>query len=329
MTRNGAGNVILWPLSRQPESLVAWGAAELCSTTPRHAVWMVLAFLLAARPCLAASVDEGEDCPKSADVDAALAQLLRAKADRPAAEAVTVRDLGATWSVAVAGRSATYSDPARDCSERTRIAAVFAALVLEPPELEDSAPEALVDKPKARELPLAPGLHRLDLAPEFLLSPAMDGRSTALTWGGSLRWLVARVRHGMTVGLGAGYPAVIKVPGYEASLGRVSLDTSVHVRWRSDSVEFGMEIGPYGGLLLARGRGLYANAHSTRMDAGGRLGIRMASTGRRFSPFLALQAEVSARSFSLVVDSTKDVGTAPRVWIGLMAGGAISFGNGH
>ena len=320
MTRNDASNAILVPLSRKPTTQALF--------MRRHVGWIVLAFLLDPRPGLAAPIDEGEECPKSTDVDAALAQLLRAKADRPALPTVVVRDQGASWSVEVAGRSATYSDPARDCSERTRIAAVFAALVLEPPELEDSVPEAPVEKPKAPAAPPATGVHRLDLAPEFLLSPGMGGRNTALTWGGSLRWLVAGARTGMTVGLGAGHPAVVKVPGYEASLGRVSLDTSVHFRWHSDSVEFGMEIGPYGGLLLARGRGLYANATSTHIDAGGRLGLRIAATGRRFSPFLAFQSEVSARRFSLVVDDpSRDVGSAPRVWLGLLAGGAISFEN--
>lgn len=319
MTWNDAGNAILVPLSR--------GLNLSAISMRRHVGCMVLACVLAPCPGLAASVDEGEDCPLGADVDAALAQLLRKKVDRPASSTVTLRDQGASWSVEVAGRSATYSDPARDCSERTRIAAVFAALVLEPPELEDAVPEASIDKPKAPAPPPSPGIHRLDLAPEFLLSPAMGGRNTALTWGGSLRWLVAGVRYGMTIGLGAGYPAVVKVPGYEASLGRVSLDTSAHVRWHSDSVEFAMEMGPYGGLLLARGRGLYDNATSTHIDAGGRLGVRIAAKGRRFSPFLAFKAEVSARRFSLVVDPSRDVGSAPRVWLGLMAGGAISFEN--
>jgi hypothetical protein len=318
-TRNDAGNAILGPLFRKPTSQVI--------SMRRHARWMVLAFALNPRSSRAASVEGSDECPKSADVDAALSQLLRAKADRPVSAEVTVRDQGASWSVQVADRSATYSDPARDCSERTRIAAVFAALALEPPELEESVPEASVALPKPQPLSPARGLHGFDIAPEFLLAPGTGGRNTALTWGGALRWIVAGDRYGMAVGLGAGYPAVVKVPGYEASLGRVLLDTSGHVRWHSGSVEFGMEVGPYGGLVLARGRGLYADAASTHLDVGGRAGLRIAATGRRFSPFLAFQAEVSARRFSLVVDPSGNVGNAPRVWLGLMAGGAISFEN--
>ena len=319
MTWNGGGNAILDPLSHQ--------ANRQAISRRRHVGWMVLAFVLDPRGSRAAPVDGEAECPRSAEVDVALAQLLRAKSDRPASETVTVRDQGTSWSVEVAGRSATYSDPAHDCSERTRIAAVFAALVLEPPELEDSAPAPLVPEPTVPAPSSSPRAHRLDLAPEFVVAPGMGERDSALTWGGSLRWLVAGVRYGLTAGLEASYPAVVKVRGYEASLGRVSLDTSAHFRWHANSVELGMEIGPYGALLLARGRGLYANATSTHMDAGGRLGFRFAAMRLRFSPFLAFQAEVSARRFSLVVDPSENVGTAPRVWLGLMAGGAISFGH--
>jgi hypothetical protein len=319
MTWNDAGDAILCSLLRQPKIHAI--------SMPRNAGSIVLFLILSSSPTLAAAVDESEDCPRGADVDAALAQLLRAKADRPLSGTVTVHDQGANWSVEVAARSATYADPARDCSERTRIAAVFAALALEPPELEDSLPEASVDKPKAPESSRDSGADRLDLAPEFLLAPGIAGRNTALTWGGSLRWLVAGVHFGVSAGLDAAYPAVVKVPGYEMSFGRGALDVSAHVRWHSDSVEFGMEIGPYGGIVLARGLGLYANATSTHTDAGGRFGARIAATGRRFSPFLALQAAISARHFSLVVDPNTEVGAAPRLWLGLMAGCAVSFKN--
>jgi hypothetical protein len=44
------------------------------------------------------------------------------------------------------------------------------------------------------------------------------------------------------------------------------------------------------------------------------------------SPFLGLQAEVSARHFSVVVDPSGNIGTAPRIWLGVLAGGSISLG---
>jgi len=173
--------------------------------------------------------------------------------------------------------------------------------------------------------PRVPRAHRLDLAPEFLVAPGAGRRSSAMTWGGSLRWLASGERFGLTAGLEASYPTVVKVRQYELSLARVSLDASASFVWRWGAAELGVEIGPYGALLLASGRGLYPSASSTHMDAGGRLGFRAQTMWRRVSPFLAVQTEVSARRFSLMVDPVGNVGTAPRIWVGLLAGASISL----
>jgi len=104
--------------------------------------WLILASSFHPRLAQAATVDAAGDCPAGADIDAALAQLLSTEAGRTSSAAITVRDLGATWSVHVAGRSATYSDPDRNCSERTKVAAVFVALVLEPPDIGEPSPRS-------------------------------------------------------------------------------------------------------------------------------------------------------------------------------------------
>jgi hypothetical protein len=294
----------------------------------RHVGWLMLAFLLNPRLGHAAIVNSTGDCPRSADVEPALAQLLSGRSDRTSSAVVTVRDLGARWSVQVAGRTATYPDPARNCPERTKIAAVFAALVLEPPDMGDLSPAPSRGESTASPQPRLLRMHRLALAPEFLFAPGAGGRGSARTWGGSLRWLASGERFGLTAGLEASYPTVAKVREYELSLARVSLDTSASLSWRWGAAEFGIEIGPYGTLLLAHGHGLFPNASSAHIDAGGRLGFRVQSVGRRVSPFLAFQAELGARHFSLMVDRIGDVGTAPRIWLGLLAGGSISLGRG-
>jgi hypothetical protein len=289
---------------------------------------LILASLFFPLLAQAATVDAAGDCPAGADIDAALAQLLSTKAGRTSSAAVTVRDLGTTWSVHVAGRSASYSDPDRNCPERTKIAAVFAALVLEPPDIGDSSPTPALRESASSAQPRVPRAHRLDLAPEFLVAPGAGRRSSAMTWGGSLRWLASGERFGLTAGLEASYPTVAKVQPYELSLARISIDTSAGFSWRWSAAELGIELGPYGALLLAHGRGLYSSASSTHMDAGGRLGFRAQTIGRWVSPFLAFQAELSARRFSLMVDPIGNVGTAPRVWLGVLAGASISLGSG-
>lgn len=287
--------------------------------------WLIFVSL-APRVGQAAVAAPAEDCPRRTDVDVALAQLLNAKPDRMTSPVVTLRDLGTIWSVEVAGRSATYSDPDRDCAERTRIAAVFAALVLEPPDMGDmpAAPAAPIVTTAAH--PRSTRHQRLDVAPEFLFVPGAGGRGSAQTWGGALRWLWSGEHLGFASGLEASYPAVAHLDGYELSLARVILDTSARVSWRMGAAEFGIEAGPFGALLLAHGGGLYTDASSIHVDVGGRLGLRAQTTGRRVSPFLGLQAEVSARHFSVVVDPSGNIGTAPRIWLGVLAGGSISLG---
>jgi len=296
-------------------------------STRRCLGWLILASVIEPPLGHAAIVDSDGDCPASAEVDAALAQLLRAGSGSSAA--VTVRDLGTSWTVQVAGRSATYSDPGRNCLERTRIAAVFAALVLEPPDVGDPSPAPPIRESAGSAQPRQIRAHRLALAPEFLVAPGAGQRSSALTWGGSLRWLASGERFGLTAGLEASYPAVAKVQEYELSLARISLDTSASISWRWGPAELGVEIGPYAALLLAHGRGLDPNGSSTHFDAGGRLGLRAETIGRWLSPFLAFQAEFSARRFSLMVDPIGDVGTAPRIWLGLLAGASVAFGGGR
>jgi hypothetical protein len=296
-------------------------------STRQSLAWLILALVLDARFAHAAMTDSAGDCPRSVEVDAALAQLLSAKSGRTSSAAVTVRDLGTSWTVQVAGRSATYSDPDRNCPERTKIAAVFAALVLEPPDLGEPSPAPPTRESTSPTQARLPRTYRLDLAPEFLVAPGAGERSSALTWGGSLRGRASGEHFGLAAGVQASYPAVAKVQTFEMSLARVSLDTSATLSWRLAAAEFGIEIGPYGALLLAHGRGLYLNGSSTHIDAGGRLGFRAQTIGRWVSPFLALQAEVSARHFSLMVEPIGDVGTAPRVWLGVLAGASISLGH--
>ncbi len=297
--------------------------------TGRWLGWLIVASILVPRIGHAAVADPAEGCPRRVDVDAALAELLSAKPERRSSPAVTLRDFGTTWAVEVAGRSASYSDPDRNCAERTRVAAVFVALVLEPPDLGETpaAPVAAVAAKPAQSRSIRQ--QRFEVAPELLVAPGTGRRDWARTWGAALRWLWTFQRLGFSAGLEASYPAVARLRSYELSLARVALDTSPRFSWRLGGAEFGLEAGPYGALLLAHGNGLFANASSTHVDVGGRAAFRVQTTGRMVSPFLAAQVEVSARHFSVVVDPSGDIGTAPRVWLGVLAGASVSLGHRH
>jgi len=154
-------------------------------STRRCLGWLILASVIEPPLGHAAMVDSDGDCPSGADVDSALAQLLRAGSGSSAA--VTVRDLGTNWTVQVAGRSATYSDPDRNCLERTRIAAVFAALVLEPPDVGDPSPAPPKRESAGSAQPRQIRAHRLALAPEFLVAPGAGQAQLCLDLG----WILA------------------------------------------------------------------------------------------------------------------------------------------
>jgi hypothetical protein len=284
---------------------------------------LALAVWLVPRPAHAVEAVAAGNCPLTSDVTAALDQLLEKKLDPAAPAVVTVRDLGETWEVEVAGRGASYPDPSRNCAERVRVAAVFAALVLEPPDRE--APARADTVAKAPTQPASLHKHGLELAPEFVVAPGSGTRDAANGWGGGLRWASTGDFLGVSVGVNGVVPVVVKVNQHEASLGRLSFDVSARLSWRAGRVGFGTELGPYGALLFAQGRNLQASSSSTHLDAGARLAVRLSVQSPWISPFLALQGELGARQFDLVVDPSGSVGTAPRVWLGLLLGGALGM----
>jgi hypothetical protein len=272
---------------------------------------------------VASAEERQSDCPRVAEVTSRLEQLLVSGVDASgAAENIVVRDHGATWEIDVAGHRASYVDPARDCPERVRVATVFAALVLEPPNRE--APAQVVGAPVGpASLPRSSMHQGLELAPELVLG--LRAGDSVSAWGGGLRWQLSGVRMGLTAGLRGMMPAVVRAGAYEASLARMVFDVSPRVWLRSGSASFTLEMGPFAGLLFARGRNLSPGGSSANLDAGGRAAVRVELTRPRLSPFLAVQGEVSLRRFRFLVEPSGEVGTAPRVWLGLLLGAALGL----
>jgi len=133
-----------------------------------------------------------------------------------------------------------------------------------------------------------------------------------MTWGGALRWLASGEHFGLTAGLEGSYPAVVKVQEYELSLARISIDTSASLCWRWSTAELGIALGPMGLCCLPRAR----SVSKCEIHAHGRRRAPWVSRSNHRSmgvAFLALQAELSARRFSLMVDPIGNVALAPRV----------------
>jgi hypothetical protein len=283
---------------------------------------LTLAGTLLAGMGVAAADGSRSDCPRVADVTAKLDQLLvRGVRADSIAQKIVIRDRGPSWDIDVAGHSASYADPARDCPERVRVATVFAALALEPPDREPPA-EVGVLAPKTGAPPTTVQ-QGLELAPELVLG-LRDG-DTATTWGGALRWQISGARLGLTAGLNGAMPAVFRAGAYEASLARMIVDVSPRVRLLAGSASFSLELGPFAGLLFSRGRNLSPGGSATSVDAGARVAVRVELARRKLSPFLAAQGELSVRRFRMLVEPSGDVGSAPRVWLALLVGAAVGL----
>jgi hypothetical protein len=163
----------------------------------------------------------------------------------------------------------------------------------------------------------------LELSPEVVVG--VGGSDTARAWGAVLRWQMSGARLGLTAGLGGMLPAIVRAGAYEAQLARMAFDLSPRAWLHAGPVSFAMELGPFVGLLFSKGRNLSPDDSSTNVDAGARLAVRVELVGRRLSPFLAAQGEFGMRRFQMAVEPSRDVGTAPRLWLGLLLGAALGL----
>src|SRR5260221_11730334 len=131
-------------------------------------------------------------CPAPSQVAAVLAPLLRGTkvaggAGSPGPDDALVSDDGSKFRVAVASREREFNDAERDCTERARQAAVFIALVLDPPLVADRSmaepqpekPAPIVASPRPRP---GPNLD-LDLGSFFQSAPGASDRIAALPGG--------------------------------------------------------------------------------------------------------------------------------------------------
>src|SRR5262245_13057849 len=93
-------------------------------------------------------VETAGQCPARDAVMAALRPVLGDEALRSTAGASRVSDLGDRFEVVALGQVRQYADPARDCAERARVAAVFITLTVKPPVF--AMPAAPAPAPKVR-----------------------------------------------------------------------------------------------------------------------------------------------------------------------------------
>jgi hypothetical protein len=104
-------------------------------------------FAHAAPPPALRVVGEEGACPSPTQVAFVLKRLLRqtrvtSESAAPLPDDAAIVDRGTEFRVTIAGQERSFADPARGCAERAQNAAVFVALMLDPPMIADlTAPD--------------------------------------------------------------------------------------------------------------------------------------------------------------------------------------------
>ena len=274
-------------------------------------------------------------CPESAAVLNVLAQLL--PANPPARSTASVSDQGDSYVVAVDRRVKTYSDAARNCAERARVAAAFISLALVPDALpESSTPPADAARPPYSPAPNPPeapppepGWVRVDLRGTGESAP----ESGLLTTGIALGVAGGRGRFGAQLmcwwAAGASMAASgtangsIVIERFPCALGPL-------VRLTPAPSPLDLSVSPslVLGALRARGTGFVSDYDAVRLDAGVRVSVdaifRVAPRPGSLAPVLGIQVVYDPMTYDFDTLPRGVVGHTPSVWAGLSAG--ISWG---
>jgi hypothetical protein len=290
----------------------------------------------------AAIVLEGEGCPGAELVRQMLAPLvsepvvLAGEPNRAAAErAVYVRDLGAEYAIEMQDAQRIHSDPARNCAERARVAAVFIALNLQ----ESANGEGKAGDAKALRAAAAS-----DLPASTSASAASGGTSSrTVSWplhggigawasvhgapgraavapgGAAAVWLeLAALRLQLSAELlgKVALPLTPREPGGSAELWRVPLGVSAGYVWRASRFALEPRLGVAVDVLRIRARGVSKSERELRANTGAQLGL----SGRIFlAARLALCAGLAGswfpRSYALRVEPAPRSAHTPKLWL--------------
>lgn len=277
-------------------------------------------------------------CPAPSQVAALLGSLLRGtkivtspeppgNPRRNAAagpDDATISDDGSRFRVEIAGRERVFSDPERDCIERARQAAVFVALVLDPPLLAD---RVTIEPPSEKSAPTATAPARgsgprvdLELGSFFQTAPATAERSAALSGGVAAR---ARWGQGFYLAAGAGAsPGSLHFTDIDTRAWWFPIDVAAGLAYRSSSFEVAGDLGPAVTVLRITADNLERATSNIRLEVGARtsLGARF-WLGEKIALFVSTDAVVFPHPYRLVIEGQGDVGATPGLWWG----GAMGF----
>lgn len=302
-----------------------------------RAAWVLASSLLffappsSARAPIRLAVSADGQCPRAERVQRQLEPLLSETTilvgPRLETETASVADRGQEFSVKVRHVERVIRDPARDCEERARIAAVFIALVVDPPlpPTRDSGatepppsphPVARPEPPPKAPAPVVATMAGVTAA----WAPGRDGRRP---WGVGpvLRFLVGRPAWDVSLAAAFVSPAELDLKRGAVRLTRVPFDLSGSLVFGGFRLRGVVGAGVAGDLLHLAGADLARARSTVRLDVGLRshLGLRVL-LGSGIWGVAETSATFFPRPYEFEVPPSGVVGQTPSVWLAASVG---------
>jgi len=249
-----------------------------------------------------------------------------------AAEAQTQNDAVLTEepagvTVAVSGQSRYFDDPTLRCTERARMAAVFVAVVLDPPRFVLPPPEPTVAATPPPPAPSTPSDRHLELelGPASQMAAAGDWQNVPLAAGGSARLLWGKA---LRLSLGATVQTATTLQFGKANVrGQwIPIDVGGRLQHADERWDAGVELSLVVAPVHLRGAGsnLSPPEEGWRVETGLRLGAAARYWfGKTVGIFISVYSSAFPRPYTLGVRDLGTVGETPTLWLGAALGLAV------
>jgi hypothetical protein len=235
---------------------------------------------------------------------------------------VELSDAGPAWHITAGAAERTFTDGEARCDERARNAAVFVALVLEPPQISlPTVPEV-----HATHVPSRDRLLMVQLEVGGLFETALKTANGLYSGGAQLRLFVGSRYVGAVVAVAGLSPTELELRGTRVRLTRVPFDIGLRGRYRLHKVDLALDGTLVMGLQNTKGLDPGLGVEENRLEIGFRVVAKVEYWAlRRVAPFIALQTEVVPKPYDLVVPGLGVAGTTPQYWLGAVAGVALAL----
>ena len=279
-------------------------------------------------------VEAAGQCPEREAVMAALRPVLGDEAMRSTSGLSRVSDLGDRFEVVALGQTRQYADPARDCAERARVAAVFITLAVNPPMFAMPPPPPPATRivgppppPISTARPSGPTVWT-SLAAAGRVDGGSGGASTDVAAGAELRAAIGHGALGAVATAGLLAPIESQLSSVVVHQQRFPCSVSLIGRRALSRMEGSASAGVALVPFTLSADGLATPKSGVRMDVGGRLAfeLRFPVLDRRLAPFVDVHAEYFPRPYMIDVDPLGTIGSTGRLWLGATAGLSLDAG---